>query len=25
LRHEHLIVTKRAVEALEARCTREAT
>jgi large subunit ribosomal protein L4 len=25
LRHEHLIVTKRAVEALEARCIREAT
>ena len=25
LRHEHLIVSKRAVEALEARCTREAT
>jgi large subunit ribosomal protein L4 len=25
LRHEHLIVTKRAVEALEARCVREAT
>ena len=25
LRHEHLIVSKRAVQELEARCTREAT